>query len=256
MRHAPGEEDAEPAEDTRRGELGQREREAAACREEAKEDELGGGRGGERREREGELGAARRPREAHAGEERRRGERTPPGSPRGRAPSGARTVRACRPATPTSARSASAIPSANGNAPERMTPAQTTANERFAQREAGPHSRAEIDAERERRSPDAGDGEQLDPDERRERVVQKAVGDEAVAPRVPEVVPDPEPVDARRGSSGTGARRSRCPAGRTRRETRPDPPRPPPRRGSRGGSPARSGRSMSCAEGAGAPAGS
>ena len=35
------------------------------------------------------------------------------------------------------------MPSANGNAPERTTPAQTTANERFAQRAAGPHSRAE-----------------------------------------------------------------------------------------------------------------
>ena len=48
------------------------------------------------------------------------------------------------------------------------------------------------DAERECRRRDADDREQLDPDQRRERVVEQAVGDEAVAPGVPEVVPDPE----------------------------------------------------------------
>jgi hypothetical protein len=34
------------------------------------------------------------------------------------------------------------VPRANGNAPERTIPAQTTAKERFDQRAAGPHSRA------------------------------------------------------------------------------------------------------------------
>ena len=34
------------------------------------------------------------------------------------------------------------MPSAKGKAPESTTPAQTTAKERFDQREAGPHSRA------------------------------------------------------------------------------------------------------------------
>ena len=41
-----------------------------------------------------------------------------------------------------SASSASAMPSANGKAPERTIPAHTTAKERFDQRAAGPHSRA------------------------------------------------------------------------------------------------------------------
>ena len=50
------------------------------------------------------------------------------------------------------------------------------------------------DPERERRRRDARNREQLDPEQRRERVVEKAVGDEAVAAGVPEVVPDPEPV--------------------------------------------------------------
>ena len=40
-----------------------------------------------------------------------------------------------------SAKSASATPSANGNAAERTIPAQTTANVRLDQRAVGPHSR-------------------------------------------------------------------------------------------------------------------
>ena len=50
------------------------------------------------------------------------------------------------------------------------------------------------DAEGQRSGGDARDGEQLDPEKCCERVVEKAVRDEAVAPCVPEVVPDSEPV--------------------------------------------------------------
>ena len=67
-------------------------------------------------------------------------------------------------------------------------------NSKRADRPAGvsaPFPRRD-DPERKRRGRDAGNGEQLDPDQRREWVVEKAVGDEAVTPRVPEVVPDPE----------------------------------------------------------------
>ena len=78
--------------------------------------------------------------------------------------------------------------------------------ERAGEDDAGPHDceRADRptgigapftrrdDAERERRGRNAQNREQLDSDQCRERVVEQAVGDEAVAPRVPEVVPDPE----------------------------------------------------------------
>ena len=38
------------------------------------------------------------------------------------------------------------MPSANGKAPDRTTPAHTTAKDRFDQRAAGPHSRAATSA--------------------------------------------------------------------------------------------------------------
>src|SRR5262249_39949505 len=50
------------------------------------------------------------------------------------------------------------------------------------------------DREREDGDADRQDGEQLDPDERGERVVDEAVSDERVPARVPEVVPDCEAV--------------------------------------------------------------
>ena len=71
-------------------------------------------------------------------------------------------------------------------------PAHTTANERFDQRAAGSPLARDDDRERERRGGDAGDREQADPEQRGERVVQRAVRDEAVAARVPEVVPERE----------------------------------------------------------------
>ena len=93
-----------------------------------------------------------------------------------------------------SASSASAIPSANGNAAERTIPAQTTAKLRLDQRVVGPHSRQSDDGERERGERDRRDRQQPDPEDRRERVVEQAVRDEAVAARVPEVVPEHEAV--------------------------------------------------------------
>ena len=53
---------------------------------------------------------------------------------------------------------------------------------------------SEDNGECEGRDRHGGDGEQLDSDQRRERVVDDAVGDEAVPPRVPEVVPEREAV--------------------------------------------------------------
>src|SRR6185312_14905616 len=50
------------------------------------------------------------------------------------------------------------------------------------------------DREGERRGRDGRNGEQLDAEQRRKRVVEDAVGDEAVAARVPEVVPEGEAV--------------------------------------------------------------
>ena len=52
----------------------------------------------------------------------------------------------------------------------------------------------EDDGECERGDRHRGDGERLDSDQRREWVVDDAVGDEAVSPGVPEVVPEGEAV--------------------------------------------------------------
>ena len=63
----------------------------------------------------------------------------------------------------------------------------------------------EDDGEGERGDRHRCDGERLDPDQRRERVVDDAVGDEAVPPRVPEVVPERETVlEERRALVGVG----------------------------------------------------
>ncbi len=112
------------------------------------------------------------------------------------------------------------------------------------------------DPERERGRGDARDGEQLDPEQGRERVVEEAVGDEAVAPGVPEVVPDPEPVileqgalvQVRREVAARRAEPGESGGERSRRRPRPQGPR--------GGSRVRSGRSGSCSGRAGAPVGS
>ena len=79
-------------------------------------------------------------------------------------------------------------------------PAQTTAKERFDQRAAGPHCARDDHRERERSRGDAGDGQQADAEQRGERVVERAVGDEAVAARVPEVVPEREAAIVEQGA--------------------------------------------------------
>ena len=52
----------------------------------------------------------------------------------------------------------------------------------------------------------------------REGVIEQAVGDEAVAPRVPEVVPEREPVVEKDACAGRRGRRGRCPAVHPREE--------------------------------------
>ena len=80
-----------------------------------------------------------------------------------------------------------------GNAAERTTAAQTTANVRLDQRAVGPipgpaRPRGECGDR------DGDNREHTDPEQRSERVVEQAVRDEAVAARVPEVVPELEAV--------------------------------------------------------------
>ena len=92
------------------------------------------------------------------------------------------------------ASSARAAPSANGNAAESAMPGPEHGER--ATREAGraPPLLPDDERERERRGADRRDRQHLDPEQARERVVEEAVGDERVAARVPEVVPDGEAV--------------------------------------------------------------
>ena len=83
--------------------------------------------------------------------------------------------------------------------------------------------------EGERRRRDRRDGEQPDAESGRERVVEQAVGDEAVAARVPEVVPEGEAVVQEQRRAGRRAPRDRFPAAPPRRAPRRMPPRRPPR---------------------------
>ena len=99
----------------------------------------------------------------------------------------------CRAWSAQSASSASAAPSANGKAAERTIPPRRPQTYGSTSGRAGP-TRADEDGEGKRRRRDGRDREQPDPERRRERVVQQAVRDEAVAARVPEVVPEGEPV--------------------------------------------------------------
>ena len=99
-----------------------------------------------------------------------------------------------------SASSASAAPSANGNAAERTIPAQTTANVRLDQRALRAPFLPHQHGEGQRRGRDGRDRQQADPERGRERVVEEAVGDEAVAARVPEVVPEREAVIEEHGA--------------------------------------------------------
>ena len=92
------------------------------------------------------------------------------------------------------ASSASAAPSANGNAAENTIPAQTTANVRLDQRAVGPHCRETITANASAAVETVATASSLIPKSAAQRVVERAVGDEAVAPRVPEVVPEGEAV--------------------------------------------------------------
>ena len=98
--------------------------------------------------------------------------------------------RAC---SATSASSANATPSANGNAPVRTKPAQTSANAPSPSARAPPPGAHEL-RERDRRDRGAEHREEPDPEQRRERVVEDAVADEAVPARVPVVVPEDEAV--------------------------------------------------------------
>ena len=116
------------------------------------------------------------------------------GSQRRSAPRGCRSASACPPATPRWTSSPSAMPSAKGKAAEMTSPAHTTANVLLDQRASGPHCAADDDSECEGRSGNRRDRERLDPEEAGQRVVEDAVRDEAVAPSVPEVVPELEAV--------------------------------------------------------------
>ena len=73
-------------------------------------------------------------------------------------------------------------------------PGQRTANVRLEKRADGPHSCQTTSANASAATPIESDREHLDPEHRRQRVVDEAVGDERVAAGVPEVVPDREAV--------------------------------------------------------------
>ena len=190
---SPGQRGAEDAERRCGTQLLQRERVAAAVRERAPEQELDAAGGGDHRGRNQQprgLGPAleRDPAEEQREQEEReraRGEREP-GEER-EAPVAARLDR-----------------------PEREERERHSERERERRREHDPRPddrerparpppgraplAADDDGKRERRGRDRRHREQANPEERSERVVEDAVGDEAVAPRVPEVVPEREAV--------------------------------------------------------------
>ena len=191
---APGERDPERAEDQRRQQLLPRERVLARAGEGAPERDLDAGR------------RRRSSAPAPAG-------RAAPPSARSRTPASRRVssrkasgLAASVSAASTAKRherrawsaqiasSASAAPSAKGNAAEKTIPAQTTANVRLDQRAVGPHCRETITANASAAVETVATASSRIPKQRRQRVVERAVGDEAVAPRVPEVVPEGEAV--------------------------------------------------------------
>ena len=93
-----------------------------------------------------------------------------------------------------------------------------------------PTARQTSSVKAQRRGADRREGQRLDPEHHRQRVVDEAVGDERVAPGVPEVVPEHEAVVQRGASAGRRAQRGRRRVGRPRGA----PPRSCRRRGGHG----------------------
>ena len=190
---APRQQAAEDAEGHDREELERRERVAAAVFERAREQELAEADPGDDQRRGEQPPSALPHSEADAGEEDRQQEK------RERARGHGRTARIPNhqrlPAWSAQSESRpSANPSANGNAAEMTSPAQTTANVRLDHRPSGPHCRQTTMANASCRGRDRDHRQRLDPEHRRQRVVDDAVRHEGVAPAVPGVVPELEAV--------------------------------------------------------------
>ena len=193
--HVPREDDAEDAEHAHSGQLLDREREAAAGREDPPENEPHGrershGHGGE-----GELdpgrqaGEADRRQQQHEQRERKRAGREAEDGQHGEAEAGARLERPQRQQREGCAEREGIGAGENDARPDH--------GERPARPACGGTPLARGDhRERERGRGDAEHRQQLDPEERRGRVVEEAVRDEAVAALVPEVVPELEAVVA------------------------------------------------------------
>ena len=189
----PGEDEPENAEHDARRRLRQRERKAAAARKQPPEDELeqpGEPDAEERNPVPPERGALR---ERHAGDhdheqqERERARREGQRRERGEAPAGSRLERPDR-----QQRERDPERERKRRGEDDPGPDDGEAPARPACRRAP--LAPEHDRERERGERDRRHREQPDPEQRGERVVEEAVGDEAVAARVPEVVPEHEAV--------------------------------------------------------------
>ena len=105
------------------------------------------------------------------------------------------------------------MPSADGKAAVSTKAGHTRAKVRAAQRPCGAELVAHEGGEGARpRSPALATASAAIPNDCRQRVVEDAVGDELVAPRVPAVVPQPEAVAGEQTCVDKRGQRSRCPA--------------------------------------------
>ena len=115
------------------------------------------------------------------------------------------------------AKSASAAPSANGKRRRQRDPGPEDGEGPARETRSRPPLLPHDERERERGRADRRDREHLDPDQRCERVVEEAVGDERVAAAVPEVVPEREAVLEQEGALVGVRGRDRPRVGRARR---------------------------------------